>query len=128
MIDVMMFLARTKTEEEKIRKDIRVLADLTEIYCKKKHAGEVHSPIVAKGKTADYAESLQVSLCPECTKLVLHGTVMRIKCPMDPKPECKYCPDHCYHPKYRAQVREIMRFAWRYLLSRGRLDLVIKHL
>jgi len=124
----MTILSRPKTEEEKIRKDIRVLADLTEVYCKKKHAGAKHSPIVAKGKIAEYSDALSVSLCTDCTKLVLHGTVMRIQCPLDPKPECKYCPDHCYHPKYRAQVREVMRFAWRHLLLRGRIDLVLKHL
>jgi len=124
----MPILSRPKTEEEKIRKDLRVLADLTEVYCKKKHAGVGRSPVVARGKTADYAEELKVSLCPDCTKLVLHGAVMRAKCPLDPKPACKHCPDHCYHPKYRAQVREVMRFAWRHLLLRGRIDLVLKHL
>lgn len=128
MIDVMTFLTHPKTEEEKIRKDIRVLADLTEVYCKKKHAGMVRSPVVAKGKMVNYAKELAVSLCPGCTKLVLHGAVMRTRCPLDPKPACKHCPDHCYHPEYRVQVRKVMRFAWRHLLLRGRLDLVIKHL
>ncbi len=124
----MMFLARPKTEEEKIEKDIRVLADLTEVYCKKRHAGAKRLPVAAKGKLAGYADALAVSLCPDCTKLVLHGAVMRMRCPMDPKPACRNCPDHCYHPRYRAQVRQVMRFAWRHLLLRGRIDLILKHL
>jgi len=123
-----MFFARSKTDEEKIKKDIRVLADLTEVYCKKKHAGAERTPIIAKGRISGYGDLLKVSLCPDCTKLVLHGAVKRIQCPMNPKPECRRCPEHCYHPRYRDQVREVMRFAWRYLLLRGRIDLVFKHL
>lgn len=117
-----------KKEAKKIQKDIRVLADLTEIYCRKKHTGTERSPLAPKGSLTEYASVLDVKLCPECTKLVLHGAVMRIKCPMNPKPECKYCPEHCYQPRYREQVREVMRFAWRYMLKRGRIDLVIKHM
>jgi hypothetical protein len=31
---------------------------------------------------------------------------------------------HCYRPDYRQKVREIMRFSGKYLLLRGRLDLL----
>jgi len=124
----MPILMRPKTEKEKIAKDIRVLAGLTEVYCRKKHAGKRCSPVVAKGRLADYAGELAVSLCPDCTKLVLHGSVMRLRCPLNPKPECRHCPDHCYRPGYRDRVREVMRFAWRHLLLRGRIDLILKHL
>ena len=115
-------------DQKKVRKDIKVLAGLTEIYCRKKHGDVRRSEPEATGSLLEYESVLKVKLCDECRKLVLHGAVMRIKCPMDPKPECKYCPDHCYHPKYREQVREVMKFSWRYMLKRGRLDLVIKHL
>jgi hypothetical protein len=117
-----------KKEEKKIRKDIRVLASLTEIFCRNKHKSAEQSPLSPSGTLTEYASVLNVRLCEDCRKLVLYGAVMRIKCPMDPKPECKYCPDHCYHPKYRKQVREVMRFAWRHMLKRGRIDLVIKHM
>ncbi len=117
-----------KKEEKKIRKDIRVLASLTEIFCRNKHKNAEKSPLSPSGILTEYASVLNVQLCENCRKLVLHGAVMRIKCPMDPKPECKYCPDHCYHPKYREHVREVMRFAWRHMLKRGRIDLVIKHM
>ncbi len=121
-------ISKPKTDAEKIRKDIRVLADLTEVYCKAKHRERDRSAPLPRGELAAYASELQVRLCAECTKVVLHGAVKRIRCPMDPKPECKYCPEHCYNPRYREQVREVMRFAWRHMLKRGRLDLVIKHL
>jgi hypothetical protein len=120
--------ALDRKEARKIRKDIKVLAGLTEIYCREKHRHAEMSPIHPTGLLTEYALVLNVRLCDECRKLVLHGAVMRIKCPMDPKPECKACPDHCYQPKYREQVREVMRFAWRHMLKRGRIDLVIKHM
>lgn len=120
--------SRKRTPEEEISKDIHVLADLTEIYCRRKHAERKRRALVVKGFLVDYTRELNVRVCTECSKLILHGTVMRIRCPLDPKPECKYCPDHCYHPKYREQVREVMRFAWRHMLKRGRFDIILRHL
>ena len=48
----------------------------------------------------------RVGLCVDCRKLLLHAIVKRIACPLDPKPMCKKCPEHCYAPRYRAQIRE----------------------
>lgn len=115
-------------DDQKIRRDLRVLSDLTEIYCREKHKNREKTPIVPKGTLMNYADVLRVSLCSDCRKLVLHGASKRVRCPMDPKPECKHCPEHCYQPKYREQVRQVMRFAWRHLLLRGRFDLILKHL
>jgi hypothetical protein len=41
---------------------------------------------------------------------------------MHPKPACKHCPAHCYHPTYRARIREVMKFSGRKMLLGGRLD------
>jgi len=35
---------------------------------------------------------------------------------------CKHCPEHCYAPRYRAQIREVMRYSGPRLVLRGRLD------
>jgi hypothetical protein len=65
-----------------------------------------------------------VVLCPDCTKLLAHAFYKRSVCPMDPKPECKHCPQHCYQADYRLRIREVMRYAgWR-MISRGRIDLL----
>ena len=61
-------------------------------------------------------------LCPACRKLLAHAFVQRSHCPLDPKPACKKCPTHCYAPKYRAQIREVMKYSGRRLGLRGRLD------
>lgn len=42
--------------------------------------------------------------------------------PMNPKPMCKHCPRHCYHPRYRQAMREIMRYSGRGMVLSGRFD------
>ncbi len=63
-----------------------------------------------------------VALCPECSQLLKHALVKRSHCPLDPKPACKHCPDHCYHASYRAAIRDVMRYSGRKMLLGGRLD------
>lgn len=36
--------------------------------------------------------------------------------------QCKHCPDHCYYPTYREQIRKVMAFSGRQMVVRGRLD------
>jgi hypothetical protein len=64
----------------------------------------------------------ELVLCESCRKLLAHAFVKRSHCPMHPKPACKHCPSHCYHPAYRAQIREVMRFSGRKMVLGGRLD------
>lgn len=113
---------------KKIRQDIRVLSDMTRIYCQENHRNAVKSPLTPKGILTEYAHELSAVLCPECSKLVLHGASRRIQCPMDPKPACKHCLEHCYQPKYREQIREVMRFSWRYLVRKGRFDIIARYM
>jgi len=63
-----------------------------------------------------------VALCDECTRLILHAFVKRTHCPLSPKPACRHCPDHCYHPTYRRAIQEVMRYSGRKLVLSGRLD------
>jgi len=44
---------------------------------------------------------------------------------MHPKPACKHCPSHCYHPTYRAKIRQVMKFSGKKMLLGGRLDYLI---
>jgi Mg-chelatase subunit ChlI len=97
------------TMEKKLRKqetDIKVLEAFIGTYCRGKHG-------TAKG-----------CLCQECSELLTYAVLKRRKCPLDPKPACKHCPIHCYSKERRALIREVMGFAGRRLMLRGRLDLV----
>jgi hypothetical protein len=44
---------------------------------------------------------------------------------MDPKPACKHCPQHCYAPRYRDEIREVMRYSGRKLVMSGRVDYLV---
>ncbi len=114
--------------EPKVRKDIGVLAKFVHIYCRENHPGATKNPFIYKGKGADELKISKVTLCAECAKLLNHGVAKRAMCPMDPKPMCKKCPNHCYHPAYRGQIRDAMKFSGIYLAKRGRIDMLIHYL
>lgn len=114
--------------EPKVKKDIGVLAKFVNIYCRENHRHAQKHPFAYKGKGTDELQISKVTLCEECTKLLNHGIAKRAICPMDPKPMCKKCPNHCYHPVYRGQIRETMKFSGIYLAKRGRLDMLLHYL
>jgi len=111
--------ARPNTPE-RLARDARTLITFISIYCHAKHSPQ--RPMSMKAIDVEKLAGKPVSLCPDCTKLLEHALVKRTHCPRDPKPDCKHCPTHCYAPRYRAQIREVMKFSGMRLLLRGRLD------
>jgi len=111
--------------DSNLRRDMRTLAAFIELYCSCEHGiDHRHAVSLAKydvGAIAGHA----ISLCPECTKLLAHAFVKRSHCPMKPKPACKHCPVHCYHPRYRAAIAEVMRFSGRKMVLGGRVDYLV---
>jgi hypothetical protein len=100
----------TKTIKQKqIERDHRILTRFTEVYCRKHHGGR-------KG-----------AVCNECAGLLEYGRKRLEKCPHDPKPKCKKCPTHCYKPKYRKLVKEIMKYSGMHFVKRGRIDWVFRY-
>jgi len=101
------------------KKDIRLLGKFVEVYCTGKHGDSERSPVVLpaglKGR----------KLCPECAYFLEYAVIKRLKCPLEAgKPTCKNCRIHCYDRARREKVREIMSYAGRRLMMRGRLDYV----
>lgn len=113
-------------EDRKLRKDLRLLALFIEMYCNANHQNREREKgeVVAEG--LDGVTRRPVRLCPECSKLLTHAWVKRATCPFDPKPACKHCPSHCYHPTYREQIRKVMRESGKRIVLRGRLDYLYK--
>jgi hypothetical protein len=103
-------------------RDLRTLALFISLYCRYRHAQEHKEPVQLKTHDVSAIAGRAIDLCPECTKLLTHAFVKRSHCPMDPKPQCKHCPQHCYHPTYRAKIQEVMRFSGKKMLFAGRLD------
>jgi hypothetical protein len=105
-----------------LERDLRTLALFIRIYCKYKHKEAEKVPASMKTHDVEAIAGRPVPLCGSCSKLLMHAFTKRTRCPMDPKPACKHCPDHCYHPTYRAQIREVMKYSGKKLLLSGRLD------
>jgi hypothetical protein len=100
-------------------KDISVLIRFTQVYCQGQH----HAPAQPIEILPELAPHFRhgVSLCPECHRFLTYALHKRALCPLDPKPACKHCHIHCYSAEHRAKVREVMAFAGRQLIMRGRL-------
>ncbi|MEE8352984.1 MAG: nitrous oxide-stimulated promoter family protein [Dehalococcoidales bacterium] len=115
--------------DKKIEKDLRVLFDFVEIFCRENHRDEPREPFAADDANLRAAlGDRDPVVCADCRKLLQHGISKRIQCPYDPKPMCKKCPTHCYAPGYRERMRQVMRFSGLYLVKRGRLDMVFHYL
>lgn len=109
-------------ETSSVTRDLRTLAAFIEFYCQHRHGEADRQAASVRGFDIEQIAGHNVELCPDCGKLLTHAFVKRSTCPMDPKPACKHCPNHCYHPKYREQIQEVMKYSGRGLVMRGRLD------
>ncbi len=107
---------------EDVLKDMRTVVRFIEFYCARKHRGALRSAVTMKCFDLAAIAGHEVCLCPDCAKLCMHAVTKRAACPLDPKPQCKHCPEHCYHPRYREKIREVMRFSGMRLVLRGRVD------
>jgi len=107
----------------KERKDMRVLLRFTAVYCKVRHHGDRQGVEVGSDSDAPLVAGRH-QVCSDCRDFLAYAIERRRRCPLDPKPTCKHCPVHCYRQDYREMVRTIMRFSGRYLLLRGRVDLL----
>ena len=105
-----------------LEKELKTLALFISLYCRYRHQDEVRDEVVLKTHDVRAISGRRIVLCAQCQKLLAHAFTKRSHCPMDPKPACKHCPQHCYHPTYRAQIREVMKLSGRKMLFAGRLD------
>ncbi|MFP4145524.1 MAG: nitrous oxide-stimulated promoter family protein [Phycisphaeraceae bacterium] len=113
-----------RREDAALQRDLRTLVRFIEVYCHGRHDAE-RTPVALKSHDVTRIAGRETALCPDCTRLLSHALVKRSVCPMDPKPQCKHCPNHCYHPKYRQQIREVMKYSGRKLVLRGRVDYLL---
>ena len=101
------------------KKDIRLIGKFVEVYCSGKHRG------AGRGSIALPAGMGERTLCPECSSFLEYAVAKRLKCPLEAeKPTCKHCRIHCYDKVRLEKVREIMSYAGRKLMMRGRLDYI----
>ncbi len=112
--------------ESQLSRELRTLANFVHVFCTHRHRDEPKASVQFKGESLWAVTGREVHLCGECAKLLAHAFIKRMHCPMDPKPSCKNCPSHCYHPTYRKRIQEVMRYSGRKLLLSGRLDYLFR--
>jgi hypothetical protein len=116
---------RLRERQKQLRKDLRVLARFILVYCEGLHPASERAAVELKSVDVSGLLGEPVHLCPSCARLLAHAVTKRLHCPLDPKPACKHCPQHCYHPGYRAAIREVMKYSGRRLVIRGRIDYLL---
>lgn len=116
-------MTKKETVSEKGKTNIGTLMKFVDIFCRENHNGE-RSPFSFRLYDIREIEKREISLCPDCTKLLTYGLTMRLKCPHDPKPMCKKCETQCYKGEYKEKIREIMKFSGIYMIKHGRVDLL----
>ncbi len=78
---------QSKREQEK-----RMVSEMILLYCRKNH----HTR----------------RLCSDCQNLLDYAVERSNKCPfMGTKTFCSACKVHCYQPKMREKIRQVMRFS-----------------
>ena len=117
--------ATTTASPQGLERDLKVLALFIQIYCRYQHSRSDRSIVQLCTHDVTAIAGKPVELCPDCKKLLAHSFVKRSHCPLNPKPMCKHCPCHCYHPKYREQIRQVMKYSGRNMVMRGRLDYLL---
>lgn len=120
-------MAGKRRVSKKEKSDIGTLMKFVEIFCRENHKGE---KAAFSFKLYDLKEIAKrdLSLCPDCSKLLTYGLTMRLKCPHDPKPMCKKCETQCYKGDYKEKIKEIMKFSGMYMVKHGRVDLLYHYL
>jgi hypothetical protein len=82
-----------KFASERLRRERQTIAAMLQIYCGNRHR--------SRG-----------NLCGECQGLLDYATLRLERCRFGvEKPACVKCPVHCYLPKQREQIKEVMRYA-----------------
>lgn len=115
----------TAPHDSKLHRDLRRLAQFIRIYCDGCHSADPRKPVTLRFCDVEAFVGQPIALCPACTKLLAHAFFKRTNCPLDPKPMCKHCPQHCYQATFRQQIREVMRYAGWKMVRTGRLDLIL---
>lgn len=113
-------------KEEKIRKDIVIISDFIKIFCEELHNERDKKQVKFSGKIKEYLSGYSMILCADCKNLLLYSAGKRIACQFYPKPMCKKCITPCYKEDCRAKIKDVMKFSGKYLLKKGRLDLLYK--
>jgi len=102
---------RSTSDPVEIQKDTDKLVRFLSMYCKAHHGHRLRKTFRFDYSRIPARVVTDQDLCDECARLLRHAIVKRAFCPLDPKPKCRHCPQHCYLPLYRDQMATVMKYA-----------------
>lgn len=102
---------RSTSDPNEIQKDTDKLVRFLSMYCNAHHGHRLRSSFTFDHPKIQARVINGPDLCNECVALLRHAIVMRVLCPLDPKPKCRTCPQHCYRPVYKDQMETVMKYA-----------------
>ena len=102
-------MSRRDREVNRRDREKKTVAAMVRLYCRARHG-------VANG------------LCADCADLLRYAMARLDACPFgEEKPACSHCTTHCYAPRRRGLIREVMRCAGPRMLPRHPV-LAVAHL
>lgn len=93
------------------QKDAEKLLRFVSIYCRSHHSGLEGLPFHFHYPKIPVRILNDQPVCGQCAELLKHAIVMRVLCPLVPKPKCRKCPQNCYRPEYRDAMEVVMRYS-----------------
>ena len=80
----------------RLKREFNTIQTMVKLYCKDHHQ----------------ADETDGSICSDCKNLMEYAKTRLTRCPFqEHKPTCGKCTIHCYQPKMRNKVVEIMRYS-----------------
>jgi hypothetical protein len=94
----------------RIQREYTTVAAMVRLYCRRQHGGGQPDGV-----------------CPECRELLEYARQRLTRCPFgEGKTACAQCSVHCYGPRQRQRIKEVMRTAGPRMLTRHPL-LTLRH-
>jgi len=93
---------------KRLEREIRTVGIMIGMYCRDRHGRK--------------------DPCGNCRELAAYAEQRVLKCPFgEKKPACGSCRIHCYKPRMKAQIKEVMRYAGPRMIYRHPI-LAVRHL
>ncbi len=96
---------------EDIQRDTEKLVRFLSIFCDAHHRQRARKQFSFEYDRIPAVVHDGPVLCEDCRRLLRHAIMMRVYCPLEPKPKCRRCPEHCYRPRFKEGMEEVMRYS-----------------
>lgn len=97
--------------EEKFLKDVKILLDFIELYCKDKHNSQKNFSHLTITYQYKPLEEISYKLCLTCKENFLYSYERLQECPHEEKPRCRHCKNTCYEKSKWKNLAQIMRYS-----------------